>query len=105
VGSGVLCTFLQWSVTKLNENGTTTKMEERSSGKRKPCTHLENSSMSSAEKCISSSTAASENLPVLLCKLKFIIFNTFSIHLELSFGSFVGVVGTVLYCNLKRKVL
>jgi hypothetical protein len=80
--------------------------EERSSGKRKPCNHLENSSTSSAEICISSSPAASENLPVFLCKLKLIIFNTFSkIQLELFFGSFVGVVGTILYCNLKRKVL
>jgi hypothetical protein len=66
--------------------------------RKKPCTHVENFSTSSAEKCISSSPAASENLPVLLRKLNLIIFNTFSkIHLELSFGSFVGVVGTVLY--------
>ena len=37
--------------------------------RKKPCTHLENSSTSSAEKCISSSPGTSENLPVLLCKL------------------------------------
>jgi hypothetical protein len=63
-------------------------------------------STSSAEKCISSSPAASENLPVLLCKLNLNIFNTFSkLYLELSFASFICVVGTVLYCILKRKVL
>ncbi len=43
---------------------------------------------------------------MLLCKLHLDIFNTFSkIHLELSFCSFIGVVGTVLFCNLSRKVL
>jgi hypothetical protein len=50
--------------------------------------------------------SSSEHLPVLLCKLNLNIFNTFTkIHLDLSFGGFIGVIGTVLYCNLKRKVL
>ncbi len=43
------------------------------------------------------------NVPALLCKLHLNIFNTFSkIHLELFFGSFIGVVGIALYCNLTR---